>query len=82
MVFEGPDGIQVLPASSGVEELANLDEFRTECLIRSLSELENDVDIILIDSPSGIGRTGALFESRYRSTVGISGPTCGRRRSR
>ncbi len=56
VVFEGPDGIQVLPASSGVEELANLDEFRTECLIRSLSELENDVDIILIDSPSGIGR--------------------------
>lgn len=56
VVFEGPDGIQVLPASSGVEELANLDEFRTECLIRSLSELDNDVDIILIDSPSGIGR--------------------------
>ena len=56
VVFEGPDGIQVLPASSGVEELANLDEFRTECLIRSLAELEADIDIILIDSPSGIGR--------------------------
>jgi flagellar biosynthesis protein FlhG len=56
VVFEGPDGIHVLPASSGVEELANLDEFRTECLIRSLGELEDDIDIILIDSPSGIGR--------------------------
>ena len=56
VVFEGPDGIHVLPASSGVEELANLDEFRTECLIRSLGELEDDVDLILIDSPSGIGK--------------------------
>jgi flagellar biosynthesis protein FlhG len=56
VVFEGPDGIHVLPASSGVEELANLDEFRTECLIRSLGELEEDVDLILIDSPSGIGK--------------------------
>ncbi|HET7904728.1 MAG TPA: MinD/ParA family protein [Candidatus Eisenbacteria bacterium] len=55
VVFEGPDGIHVLPASSGVEELANLDEFRTECLIRSLGELEDQCDIILIDSPSGIG---------------------------
>jgi len=56
VVFEGPDGIHVLPASSGVEELANLDEFRTECLIRSLGELEDEIDLILIDSPSGIGR--------------------------
>jgi flagellar biosynthesis protein FlhG len=56
VVFEGPDGIHVLPASSGVEELANLDEFRTECLIRSLAELEDEIDLILIDSPSGIGK--------------------------
>jgi flagellar biosynthesis protein FlhG len=55
VVFQGPDGIHVLPASSGVEELANLDEFRTECLLRSLSELDDDCDLILIDSPSGIG---------------------------
>ena len=57
VVIEGPDGIKILPASSGVEELANLDEYRTEVLIRSLAELESDVDIILIDCPSGIGRS-------------------------
>lgn len=55
IVLEGPDGIRVVPASSGVEELANLDEYRTEVLLRKLSELEHDTDIILIDSPSGIG---------------------------
>jgi flagellar biosynthesis protein FlhG len=56
VVLEGPEGIRILPASSGVEELANLDEYRTEVLIRSLAELEGDVDLILIDCPSGIGR--------------------------
>ncbi|MGH7681586.1 MAG: MinD/ParA family protein [Candidatus Eiseniibacteriota bacterium] len=55
IVLEGPDGIRVVPASSGVEELANLDEYRTEVLLRSLSELEGETDIILIDAPSGIG---------------------------
>jgi flagellar biosynthesis protein FlhG len=55
VVLEGPDGIRLVPASSGVEELANLDEYRTECLLRSLSSLEEDVDMILIDAPSGIG---------------------------
>ena len=55
IVLEGPEGIRVVPASSGVEELANLDEYRTECLLRSLSAIEQDVDLILIDAPSGIG---------------------------
>jgi flagellar biosynthesis protein FlhG len=55
LVLEGPDGIRVVPASSGVEELANLDEYRTEVLLRKLGELESETDIILIDSPSGIG---------------------------
>src|SRR5262249_5054829 len=55
IVLEGPDGIRVIPASSGVEELANLDEYRTEVLLRSLANLEHETDIILIDSPSGIG---------------------------
>jgi flagellar biosynthesis protein FlhG len=55
IVLEGPDGIRVIPASSGVEELANLDEYRTECLLRSLTSIEQDVDLILIDAPSGIG---------------------------
>lgn len=55
IVLEGPDGIRVVPASSGVEELANLDEYRTECLLRSLTSIEDDIDLILIDAPSGIG---------------------------
>ena len=55
ILLEGPDGIRVVPASSGVEELANLDEYRIECLLRSLSSVESDVDIILVDAPSGIG---------------------------
>src|SRR6185503_2260983 len=55
IVLEGPDGIRVVPASSGVEELANLDEYRTEVLLRKLGELESETDIILIDSPSGLG---------------------------
>ncbi len=55
IVLDGPDGIRIIPASSGVEELANLDEYRTEVLFRSLANLEREVDLILIDTPSGIG---------------------------
>ena len=55
VVLDGPDGMRLVPASSGVEELANLDEYRTEVLLRSLASFDREVDLILIDSPSGIG---------------------------
>jgi flagellar biosynthesis protein FlhG len=55
IVLDGPDGMRLVPASSGVEELANLDEYRTEVLLRSLAGFDREVDLILIDSPSGIG---------------------------
>jgi flagellar biosynthesis protein FlhG len=61
IVLDGPDGIRIIPASSGVEELANLDEYRTEVLIRSLSELEGEVDVILVDCPPGIGRNAVAL---------------------
>ncbi|MBK8231941.1 MAG: MinD/ParA family protein [Candidatus Eisenbacteria bacterium] len=50
-----PDGVRLLPAASGVEELADLDEFRRERLVRELSRLEADLDLLLIDTGSGIG---------------------------
>ncbi|HEY7728468.1 MAG TPA: MinD/ParA family protein [Candidatus Eisenbacteria bacterium] len=55
IVLDGPDGIRIIPASSGVDELANLDEYRMEVLIRSLANLDREVDLILVDSASGIG---------------------------
>jgi len=50
-----PDGVRLLPAASGVEELAALDEVRRERLLRELSRLEEDVDLFLIDAGSGLG---------------------------
>ncbi|HVP38754.1 MAG TPA: MinD/ParA family protein [Candidatus Saccharimonadales bacterium] len=56
VVLDGPLGLRVLPASSGVEELANLDDFRREKLVRSIQELDEQLDFVLVDTGSGIGR--------------------------
>jgi flagellar biosynthesis protein FlhG len=50
------DNIRLLPAASGVEDLANLDDYRRECFLRSLSKVDGDTDLILIDTGSGIAR--------------------------
>jgi flagellar biosynthesis protein FlhG len=56
VVLRTKEGVRLLPASSGVEDLADLDDFRRERLLRELSRLETDVDLILLDTGSGIGR--------------------------
>jgi flagellar biosynthesis protein FlhG len=50
----GPHGIRLIPAASGVPELVDLDDYRRECLLRGLGQLDADADFILIDTPSGV----------------------------
>lgn len=56
IVLTGEADIRIIPASSGVEEMASLDDYRREVLIRSLEALALDRDVLLIDTGSGIHR--------------------------
>lgn len=56
IVVAGPQGVRLVPAASGVPELADLDEFRLEVLWRGMSQLEHDADVVLIDTASGVSR--------------------------
>lgn len=57
IILRGPHGLLVIPAGSGVAELANLpDEDRDE-LLSQLGEIESAVDFILIDTGAGISDT-------------------------
>jgi flagellar biosynthesis protein FlhG len=61
IVVQGAKGVRLIPASSGVPELADLDDYRRECLLRGLSALDPGVDLILIDTASGVSRTVTSF---------------------
>lgn len=56
VVLKTVDGVLLLPSASGVEELADLDDFRRERLFRELARLEDSAELILLDTGSGIGR--------------------------
>jgi len=61
IVVDGPPGVKLIPASSGVPELADLDDYRRECLLRGLGNLETEADLILIDTASGSSRQVTSF---------------------
>jgi flagellar biosynthesis protein FlhG len=61
IVVEGPRGVSLVPAASGVPALADLDDYRLECLLRGLGNLETETDLILIDVASGSSRQVLTF---------------------
>ncbi len=61
ILIEGPRGVTLIPASSGVPELAELDDYRREVLLRGLGNLDREADVILIDTASGVSRQVTTF---------------------
>jgi flagellar biosynthesis protein FlhG len=57
IVMEGPNGLRVIPAGSGVAELANLTEAERQELFEQLHDIEASVDFLLIDTSAGISDT-------------------------
>jgi len=70
IMVEGPCGIKVIPAGSGIEELANMDDSTREQILTLLSLLESRFDFIIVDTAGGIGRnTLAFMEASARRIV-------------
>lgn len=61
IVVNGPENVRLVPAASGVAELADLDDFRRESLLRGLSTLDADADVVLIDTASGVSKQTTEF---------------------
>ncbi len=74
VLLDTPEGVRLLPAGSGVEELADLDDFRREALLRELSRVETGCDLILLDTGSGIGRSTIHFARAADQIVVVTTP--------
>ncbi len=61
IVVNGPENVRLVPAASGVPELADLDDFRRERLVRSLGTIDAGADVLLIDTATGVSRQTTEF---------------------
>jgi len=74
VIVEGPHGIKVLPASSGVQELTHLDAFQRMRLLEEFEAYEEDIDVLLIDTSAGISENVAFFCVASREIVIVTNP--------
>ena len=61
VMVEGPEGIKILPASSGIPELADLDKHQKMFLLNELDEYSENIDVVLIDTGAGISSNVLFF---------------------
>lgn len=54
ILVEGPEGVRILPASSGIQELTRLDTAAELRLVQGLQRLSATADWLLIDTAAGI----------------------------
>jgi flagellar biosynthesis protein FlhG len=69
IIVDGPGDIKIIPASSGVKDMASLDPQTHAGLIQAFSELSTDVDVLIVDTAAGISDAVTSFTRAAQEVV-------------
>lgn len=74
VIIEGPGGIQILPGSSGIMELATLSESQKMYFLAEMEEVGKRIDVLLIDTAAGINENVIYFNLVAQERIVILTP--------
>ena len=74
IIVEGPDGIRIIPAASGIQELTTLDASQKINLFSQVEHLGDKVDIMLIDTAAGISHNVLFFNLVAGEKIIVANP--------
>lgn len=69
VIINGPAGIKVVPASSGVQQMAGLSAQEHASLVHAFSDLEDQVDVLVIDTAAGISDSVVSFVKASQEVI-------------
>jgi flagellar biosynthesis protein FlhG len=61
IALEGPSGIRIIPAASGIQEMTSLSTSACGGLISAFSGIEGSMDTLIVDTAAGISPSVTLF---------------------
>jgi flagellar biosynthesis protein FlhG len=74
IIARGPEGVDIIPASSGVQELSHLTEGHKINLLNEFDLLNNMYDILLIDTGAGISSNVTYFNLAAQERIVVVTP--------
>ncbi|MFT7472301.1 MAG: flagellar biosynthesis protein FlhG [Kiritimatiellia bacterium] len=61
VIFNGPFGIKIIPASTGIGKMADLSVEEQGNIIRAFDDIPLDIDVLIIDTAAGISNSVVNF---------------------
>ncbi len=74
IMVQGPKGIRIIPASSGLQRLSELTEAQRSQLVESFEDLGTDTDYLLVDTAAGISTNVIHFLMAAHEVIVVSAP--------
>jgi len=74
VIIQGPGGIDILPGSSGVLEMLELDDQVQRRLLESFAELEKEHDYLIIDTGAGLTQSIVSYVTSSHEVVMVTNP--------
>ncbi|HEX2055261.1 MAG TPA: MinD/ParA family protein [Nitrospiraceae bacterium] len=74
IMLQGPSGIRILPASSGMPQLTALTEAQQVVLQAELDQISHMFDVLLIDTGAGISSNVTFFAAAAQAIVVVVSP--------
>ncbi len=68
IIIQGPGGLHIVPAASGLGHMAQLSSLEQAALIRAFSHLEHSYDVLIVDTAAGIA-PGVLSFSKAAQEI-------------
>lgn len=75
IVIDGPEKLKLIAAGSGgIQDLANLNEIQREDLLQGLAEIQNESDVVVIDTGAGLHRNVLAFALAADEAIIVTTP--------
>lgn len=74
VIINGPAGIRIIPGASGLQDLAQMDAGRRHALLSDLVSLEEQADLVLIDTGAGLSSSVMDFVVSSDEAVIVTTP--------
>ncbi|MEJ2573760.1 MAG: MinD/ParA family protein [Gammaproteobacteria bacterium] len=69
IIISGPESLKIIPASSGIQTMTELNTMERAGIIRAFSELSHSIDVLMIDSAAGISDSVMTFTRAAQEVI-------------
>ncbi len=74
VILDGPEGLRVVPSASGLLKISELGRVQKLLLLDQIESLDEEFDVVLIDTPAGISKNVQYWTSSAAEVVVVTTP--------